>query len=50
MPYRVACRECDWVASSIVEEKGAANWLAGKHISKTGHVVTIEDVETAIDR
>lgn len=49
MTYRVTCRECDWIAAATVEEKGAANWLAGKHISDTGHVVTIEDVELPID-
>ena len=45
--YEVYCRECDWQAPEAVELKGLANVLAGRHISETGHVVTLKTVELA---
>ncbi len=43
--YEVYCRECDWQADNPVDLKGTANLLAGRHISRTGHVVALKTVE-----
>ncbi|MFB6354420.1 MAG: hypothetical protein ABEJ92_10085 [Halobacteriales archaeon] len=45
--YEVYCRECEWSADGPVDLKGTANLLAGRHISRTGHVVALKAVETA---
>lgn len=44
MAYDLYCRECSW-SSTSVELKGEANWIAGKHISKTGHSVAMKEVD-----
>lgn len=43
--YEVYCRECDWRADDPVDLKGTANLLAGRHISRTGHVVALKTIE-----
>lgn len=45
MPYQVYCRECEWAAPTPVDLKGEANWLAGRHISETGHHVSLREVD-----
>ena len=45
MPYLVYCRECGWTAPRPVDLKGEANWLAGRHISETGHRVSLREVD-----
>ena len=47
--YEVYCRECDWQADNPVDLKGAANLLAGRHISRTGHVVALKTIRTPED-
>ena len=47
--YEVYCRECDWQADNPVDLKGTANLLAGRHISRTGHVVALKTVEAPDD-
>ena len=43
--YEVYCRECDWRADGPIDLKGTANVLAGRHISRTGHVVALKTIE-----
>jgi hypothetical protein len=43
--YEVYCRECGWRADGPVDLKGTANLLAGRHISRTGHVVALKTIE-----
>lgn len=43
--YEVFCRECDWTADNPVDLKGTANLLAGRHISRTGHIVALKTIE-----
>ncbi|MDZ7701123.1 MAG: hypothetical protein U5J98_03120 [Halobacteriales archaeon] len=43
--YEVYCRECDWRADNPVDLKGTANLLAGRHISRSGHVVALKTIE-----
>lgn len=43
--YEVYCRECDWRADGPVDLKGTANLLAGRHISRSGHVVALKTIE-----
>jgi hypothetical protein len=43
--YEVYCRECGWQADEPVDLKGAANLLAGRHISQTGHVVALKTID-----
>lgn len=45
MAYTLHCRNCDWNVEEPVELKGEANWLAGQHISETGHSVRLEQVQ-----
>lgn len=45
MAFKVYCRECSWKASDPVDLKGEANWLAGRHISDTGHSVAVKETE-----
>lgn len=45
MAFTVVCRECEWAAPGPVDLKGAANWLAGRHISETGHSVGIHETD-----
>jgi len=47
--YQVYCRECDWSVPEPVALKGEANVRAGRHISQTGHVVTLKSVETPVE-
>lgn len=47
--YEVYCRECEWRADGSVDLKGTANLLAGRHISRTGHVVALKEIEPADD-
>lgn len=47
--YEVYCRECEWSADGPVDLKGTANLIAGRHISRTGHVVALKAVETATE-
>ncbi len=47
--YKVYCRECGWRSDGPVDLKGTANLLAGRHISRTGHVVALKTVETDVD-
>lgn len=47
--YEVYCRECDWQADNPVDLKGTANLLAGRHISRTGHVVALKTIEAPDD-
>ena len=44
MAYTLDCRGCEWAVDEPVELKGEANWLAGKHIAKTGHSVALKRV------
>lgn len=44
MTYDLYCHECSW-SSTSVELKGEANWIAGKHISKTGHSVAMKEID-----
>lgn len=46
MAYTLNCRNCEWRIEEPVELKGEANWLAGQHISETGHSVRLERVES----
>lgn len=43
--YEVFCRECDWQVDEPVDLKGTANLLAGRHISRTGHIVALKTIE-----
>lgn len=45
MAFEIECRECDWKAPEPVDLKGEANWLAGRHISDTGHSVAIRELD-----
>lgn len=45
MAFKVYCRECSWKKADPVELKGEANWIAGRHISDTGHSVAVKEVE-----
>lgn len=45
MGFTLHCRSCEWSVEEPLELKGEANWLAGRHISKTGHSVALERVE-----
>lgn len=47
MVYKVYCRECGWTIPDHVHLKGEANWLAGRHISDTGHSVAIREADAA---
>ena len=47
MGYTLHCRTCEWSVDEPVQLKGEANWLAGRHISETGHSVGLERVDAS---
>lgn len=47
--YEVYCRECEWRAENPIDLKGTANLIAGRHISRTDHVVALKTIEQPAD-
>jgi len=45
MSFTLHCRNCDWSVEEPIELKGEANWIAGRHISETGHSIRLERLE-----